>query len=73
MPVMGPPGVSCRAVLEGAAAQRASVLIAGPLGLRCLPMFLCLGIVPVVAGLAAVADTVIPLGRWIGTAGRHVT
>ena len=33
LPVMGPPGVSCRAVLAGAAAQRASVLIAGPLGL----------------------------------------
>jgi hypothetical protein len=28
------------------------VLIAGPLGLCHLPMFLCLGIVPVVAGLA---------------------
>ena len=49
---MGPPGVSCRAVLAGAAAQRASVLIAGPLGLCYLPTFLCLGIVPVVAGLA---------------------
>jgi pilus assembly protein TadC len=35
-----------------AAAQRASVLIAGPLGLCYLPAFLCLGIVPVVAGLA---------------------
>ena len=52
LPVMGPPGVSCRAVLAGAAAQRASVLIAGPLGLCYLPMFLCLGIVAVVAGLA---------------------
>ena len=52
LPVMGPPGVSCRAVLAGAAAQRASVLIAGPLGLCYLPTFLCLGIVPVVAGLA---------------------
>ena len=50
--VMGPPGVSCRAVLAGAAAQRASLLIAGPLGLCYLPTFLCLGIVPVVAGLA---------------------
>jgi glycerate 2-kinase len=50
--VMGPPGVSCRAVLAGAAAQRASVLIAGPLGLCYLPTFLCLGIVAVVAGLA---------------------
>ena len=35
-----------------AAAQRASVMIAGPLGLCYLPAFLCLGIVPVVAGLA---------------------
>lgn len=36
-----------------AAAERASVLIAGPLGLCFLPAFVCLGIVPVVAGLAA--------------------
>jgi pilus assembly protein TadC len=36
----------------GAAAERASVLIAGPLGLCYLPAFLCLGIIPVVAGLA---------------------
>ena len=36
----------------GAAAERAAVLIAGPLGLCYLPAFLCLGIVPVVAGLA---------------------
>jgi pilus assembly protein TadC len=35
-----------------AAAERASVLIAGPLGLCYLPAFLCLGVVPVVAGLA---------------------
>ncbi|MGV0715103.1 type II secretion system F family protein [Mycolicibacterium sp. XJ662] len=35
-----------------AAAERASVLIAGPLGLCYLPAFLCLGIVPVVVGLA---------------------
>ncbi|WP_396929884.1 type II secretion system F family protein [Mycolicibacterium sp.] len=35
-----------------AAAERASVLIAGPLGLCFLPAFVCLGIVPVVAGLA---------------------
>jgi pilus assembly protein TadC len=34
-----------------AAAERASVLIAGPLGLCYLPAFLCLGIIPVVAGL----------------------
>ncbi|MBB3601536.1 pilus assembly protein TadC [Mycolicibacterium sp. BK556] len=36
-----------------AAAERASVLIAGPLGLCFLPAFVCLGIVPVVAGLAS--------------------
>ncbi|ULE35057.1 type II secretion system F family protein [Mycobacterium sp. IDR2000157661] len=35
-----------------AAAERASVLIAGPLGGCYLPAFVCLGIVPVVAGLA---------------------
>lgn len=35
-----------------AKAERASVLIAGPLGLCYLPAFLCLGILPVVAGLA---------------------
>lgn len=35
-----------------AEAERASVLIAAPLGLCYLPAFLCLGIVPVVAGLA---------------------
>jgi pilus assembly protein TadC len=35
-----------------AASERASVLIAGPLGLCYLPAFVCLGIVPVVAGLA---------------------
>lgn len=35
-----------------ACAERASVLIAGPLGLCYLPAFLCLGIVPVVVGLA---------------------
>lgn len=34
------------------AAERAGVLIAGPLGLCFLPAFVCLGIVPVVAGLA---------------------
>lgn len=38
---------------HGAAdAERAGVLIAGPLGLCFLPAFVCLGIVPVVAGLA---------------------
>jgi pilus assembly protein TadC len=35
-----------------AAAGRAGVLIAGPLGLCFLPAFVCLGLVPVVAGLA---------------------
>ncbi|ORB69134.1 hypothetical protein BST45_10590 [Mycobacterium shinjukuense] len=34
------------------AAERAGVLIAGPLGLCFLPAFVCLGIVPMVAGLA---------------------
>jgi Flp pilus assembly protein TadB len=36
-----------------AKAQRAGVLITGPLGLCFLPAFVCLGIVPVVVGLAA--------------------
>lgn len=35
-----------------ARAQRAAVLITGPLGLCFLPGFLCLGVVPVVIGLA---------------------
>lgn len=35
-----------------AASERAGVLIAGPLGLCFLPAFVCLGIVPAVAGLA---------------------
>lgn len=35
-----------------ARAQRAGVLITGPLGLCFLPGFLCLGVVPVVIGLA---------------------
>lgn len=35
-----------------AAAERAGVLIAGPLGLCFLPAFVCLGVVPVVASLA---------------------
>jgi pilus assembly protein TadC len=35
-----------------AAAERASVIIAGPLGLCFLPAFVCLGLVPVIAGLA---------------------
>lgn len=34
------------------AAQRASVFIAGPLGLCFLPAFVCMGIIPVVVGLA---------------------
>ncbi|MGV9802374.1 type II secretion system F family protein [Mycobacterium sp. NPDC003449] len=34
------------------AAERAAVLVAGPLGLCYLPAFVCLGIVPVVVGLA---------------------
>lgn len=34
------------------AAERAGVLIAGPLGLCFLPAFVCLGVAPVVAGLA---------------------
>jgi pilus assembly protein TadC len=40
------------AAAADARAQRASVLIAGPLGLCYLPAFVCLGIVPIVAGLA---------------------
>jgi hypothetical protein len=70
LPVMGTPGVSCRAVLAGAAAQRASVLIAGPLGLCYLPTFLCLGIVPVVAGLAG--DVLAP-GRMSGRIARQLS
>lgn len=35
-----------------AVSERASVLVAGPLGLCYLPAFLCLGVIPVVAGLA---------------------
>ncbi len=35
-----------------AAAERAGVLVTGPLGLCFLPAFLCLGVVPVVVGLA---------------------
>jgi pilus assembly protein TadC len=38
--------------VAAATAERAAVLIAGPLGLCFLPAFVCLGIVPVVAGLA---------------------
>lgn len=35
-----------------AAAERAGVLVTGPLGLCFLPAFMCLGVVPVVLGLA---------------------
>jgi Flp pilus assembly protein TadB len=44
-----------RASTEAAAearAQRAAVLVSGPLGLCFLPAFICLGVVPVVASLA---------------------
>ncbi|WP_067858295.1 type II secretion system F family protein [Nocardia shimofusensis] len=44
-----------RGAVEDAAAaraERAGVLISGPLGLCFLPAFLCLGIIPVVVGLA---------------------
>lgn len=47
--------VQCRhdaAQAAAAAAERAAVLIAGPLGLCFLPAFVCLGIIPTVAGLA---------------------
>jgi pilus assembly protein TadC len=43
------------------AAERAAVLIAAPLGVCYLPAFLCLGIVPVVAGLAG---DVLQSGLW---------
>ncbi|WP_231642509.1 type II secretion system F family protein [Saccharomonospora sp. NB11] len=36
-----------------ARAQRTSVLVAGPLGLCFLPAFFCLGVIPVVVGLAS--------------------
>jgi Flp pilus assembly protein TadB len=46
--------VRARAVDEAEArAQRAAVLIAGPLALCFLPAFVCLGVVPVVIGLAS--------------------
>lgn len=41
--------------VAAAAAERAGVLISGPLGLCFLPAFVCLGIVPVVIGLARTA------------------
>jgi pilus assembly protein TadC len=43
------------------AAERASVLIAGPLGVCYLPAFVCLGIAPVVVGLAG---DVLQSGVW---------
>jgi pilus assembly protein TadC len=46
--------VRARAVDEAEArAQRAAVLIAGPLALCFLPAFVCLGVLPVVIGLAS--------------------
>ncbi|MFR9752607.1 type II secretion system F family protein [Nocardia sp. 004] len=54
----------CRATAEDVAAtkaERAGVLIGGPLGLCFLPAFVCLGIVPVVAGLA---DRILDGGLW---------
>ncbi|MGE2717567.1 type II secretion system F family protein [Mycolicibacterium litorale] len=42
-------------------AERAAVLIAAPLGICYLPAFLCLGIVPVVVGLAG---DVLQSGLW---------
>lgn len=44
-----------------AAAERASVLIAGPLGVCYLPAFVCLGIIPIVVGLAG---DVLKSGVW---------
>lgn len=44
-----------------ATAERAGVLIAAPLGVCYLPAFLCLGIVPVVVGLAG---DVLQSGLW---------
>lgn len=47
--------VRMRAEADAAAtarAERASVLVAGPLGLCFLPAFVCLGVLPVVVGLA---------------------
>jgi pilus assembly protein TadC len=44
-----------------AAAERASVLVAGPLGVCYLPAFVCLGIIPVVVGLAG---DVLHSGVW---------
>ncbi len=39
--------------LAAASAERAGVLISGPLGLCFLPAFICLGIIPIVVGLAS--------------------
>lgn len=52
---VGELAVQHRGAIEDAAAaraERAGVLISGPLGLCFLPAFLCLGIIPVVVGLA---------------------
>lgn len=52
----------CRSAAADAAevrAQRAGVLITGPLGLCFLPAFICLGVIPVVIGLAGGL-----LARW---------
>jgi pilus assembly protein TadC len=60
--VAGTEAIRLRAELVDTAqarAQRAGVLIAGPLGLCFLPAFLVLGIAPVVIGLAGEA-----LARW---------
>lgn len=40
------------AAVATARAERAAVMVAGPLGLCFLPAFVCLGVVPVVVGLA---------------------
>jgi len=48
-----------RAVAE-ARAHRAGVLAMAPLGLCFLPAFVCLGVIPVVVGIAAVALRTVP-------------
>ncbi|MDG3009371.1 type II secretion system F family protein [Rhodococcus sp. D2-41] len=48
-------------VRASAAAERAGVAVSGPLGLCFLPAFVCLGIVPVVVGLAG---RVLGNGLW---------
>ena len=44
-------------------AQRAGVLALGPLAACFLPAFLCLGVVPVIVGIASSALGVLPGGR----------